>query len=371
MAVRERPKGSGHWMYDFRINGRRYRGAIPEARIKAQAKQAEAKVRTEIFEDRYGRRASNMSLARFVEDRYMPWSRLNKRSWYHDEYRARTLCESDSLRGKTLAEITPHLVERFKIERSKSITKRGTAPNAGTIENELKLLSRILTMAVDYKLLFENPCFKVKHFPLEPGRTRYLSAEEERMFMQTEPMRRGVLRHIVRVALGTGMRKEEILSLRWTHVDLQKNLVFVAKPKCRGDKRQTKGIPISSDVREVLLELQSKGHGEYVFANRKGERPSGSGVQAAFKKALTEAKIDDFRFHDLRHTFGTRLGDRSVSPFIIAELMGHSNIQMTARYTHPTEAGKRAAVECAKAPAEEDGHVLVTERFGGGQATGA
>ena len=78
-------------------------------------------------------------------------------------------------------------------------------------------------------------------------------------------------------------------------------------------------------------------------------------VQAAFRKALTEAKINDFRFHDLRHTFGTRLGDAGVSPFIIAELMGHSNIQMTARYTHPTEGGKRAAVERAKAPTEEMG----------------
>src|SRR2546423_15017583 len=117
-------------------------------------------------------------------------------------------------------------------------------------------------------------------------------------------MMRGVLRHVVRVALGTGMRKEEVLSLRWSHVDLQKTLVFVARPKCRGDRRQTKGIPLSSDVRAVLLELQSKGRGEYVFANHRGERPSGSGIQAAFRKALAEAKIDDFRFHDLRHTFG-------------------------------------------------------------------
>src|SRR5205085_1269642 len=64
MAVRERPKGSGHYMYDFRISGRRCRGSIPEARTKAQAKQAEAKIRTEIFEGRYGRRVSTMSFAK-------------------------------------------------------------------------------------------------------------------------------------------------------------------------------------------------------------------------------------------------------------------------------------------------------------------
>ena len=358
-------------MYDFRISGRRYRGSIPEARTKAQAKQAEAKIRTEIFEGRYGRRVSTMSFAKFVSEVYMSWAKLNKESWKHDVYRARTLCESESLRGKTLAEISPLVIERYKIERARSTTKRKAAPNPGTIDNELKLLSRIMTMAVDNKLLFENPCSKVKSLPLEPGRTRYLTEEEERMLVGTEPMRMGILGHIVTVALGTGMRKEEILSLRWSHVDLQRNLIFVAKPKCRGDKRQTKGIPISSAVRAVLLELHARARGEYVFANRKGARPSGSGIQAAFKKAFVEAKIENFRFHDLRHTFGTRLGERGVSPFIIAELMGHSDIKMTARYTHPTEEGKRAAVECAIASAEENGRVLVTERFGGGQATGA
>lgn len=114
----------------------------------------------------------------------------------------------------------------------------------------------------------------------------------------------------------------------------------------------------------MLVELQAKGCGEYVFANNEGTRPSGSGVQGAFTRALSEAKIANFRFHDLRHTFGTRLGDRGVSPFIIAALMGHSNIQMTARYVHPTEQGKRAAVECAQAIAAENGHVWVTGRFG-------
>ncbi|PYS85629.1 MAG: hypothetical protein DMF67_00190 [Acidobacteria bacterium] len=137
-------------------------------------------------------------------------------------------------------------------------------------------------------------------------------------------------------------------------------------PKLRPSKPRPK-----SAVRAVLLELHARARGEYVFANRKGARPSGSGIQAAFKKALVEAKIENFRFHDLRHTFGTRLGEGGVSPFIIAELRGHSDIKMTARYTHPTEEGKRAAVECAIASAEENGHVLVTRRFRAGQATGA
>jgi integrase len=132
-------------------------------------------------------------------------------------------------------------------------------------------------MAVDNGLRPNNPCSKVKHLPLEPGRTRYLSADEERRLMQTEHMGRGLIRSIVRVALGTGMRKEEVLSLCWSHVDLQRNLIFVAKPKCRNDKRKTKGMPVSADVRAVLLQLQTQAHGEYVFANEAGKRPSSSG----------------------------------------------------------------------------------------------
>lgn len=182
--------------------------------------------------------------------------------------------------------------------------------------------------------------------------------------MRTTPRSRGVLRHIVTAALGTGMRKEEILSLRWTHVCLQRNLIFVAKPKWKGDGRKTKGVPMNGMVRAVLLELQSKSYSEDVFALKStGRRPSKSWLQDAFQKACEEAGITDFRFHDLRHTFGTRLGERNISPFTVAEVMGHADIKMTARYTHPTEEAKRAAVEAARPEAREDGHVLVTGRF--------
>ena len=122
------------------------------------------------------------------------------------------------------------------------------------------------------------------------------------------------LRSIVTVALQTGMRKEEVLSLRWSHVDLPKNLIFVAKPKWKGDKRKTKGIPMNSEVRGCLLELQAKARSCYIFAYSDGRRASPAGIHSTFKRACRQAEIEDFRFHDLRHTFGTRLGDAGGAP---------------------------------------------------------
>ena len=94
-------------MYDLRVRGVRHRGAIPEARTKAQATQVEAKIRTELFEGRYGRPPSGISLARVIKETYLPWARLNKRSWQRDVYCAEILCQSQALKGKTLSEVSP------------------------------------------------------------------------------------------------------------------------------------------------------------------------------------------------------------------------------------------------------------------------
>ena len=112
MAVHKR---GNRWHYAFCIRGVRYRGALPEARNKVQAQKAETKIRQEVYDGRYGRPTGETSFEKFVQDVYKPWARDNKRSFENNEkYKLPMICESKSLKGKTFAQISPLLIEKYK-----------------------------------------------------------------------------------------------------------------------------------------------------------------------------------------------------------------------------------------------------------------
>ena len=158
MSVYKRGKGT-HWHYYFRVRGVRYRGSISEARTKWEAEQAESKIKQEIFEGRFGQLdLGSEKLAEFIEKIFLPWSKANKRSWKHDEFRARTIREYFG--GKTFREISPLLVEKFKRDRRESITARQTVRSLASVNFELNLLVKIFNLAIDYKVTDTNPCMK-------------------------------------------------------------------------------------------------------------------------------------------------------------------------------------------------------------------
>jgi integrase len=214
MAVRKR---SSNWHYYFQIKGTRYRGMIPEARTKYQAEQSEIQIKLSVFEGKYGKELGTERLDKFIEETYLPWTKANKRSWRHDVFRARIIIEY--FKGKTLAEISPLLIEKFKRDRRESITVRGKQRSPASVNRELELLSRILSMAVDNGLLGTNTCTKVKKLRMDNRRNRYLTREEETMLLEELTGLRAHLKPIVIVALGTGMRRGEILQLKWQHID--------------------------------------------------------------------------------------------------------------------------------------------------------
>jgi integrase len=142
------------------------------------------------------------------------------------------------------------------------------------------------------------------------------------------------------------MRRGEILGLEWKNVDLTRGLIYVTNTKSSKDRV----IPLNQDARSALESM--KRIGRRVF--------SVDWIKVAWTASLSDAKVDDFRFHDLRHTAATRLADAGTDAFTIAAILGHSTIQMSARYTHATDERKRRAVErmCAS---QNPGHNTVTQ----------
>jgi hypothetical protein len=130
---------SDRWHYAFCIRGVRYRGALPEAWTKCQAEKAETKIRQEVYDGRYGRPTGEKDFANFVEEVYKPWARENKWSFENNEkYKLPMICESKSLKGKTFAQISPLLIEKYKKERRESELKDGKTGKPSTINRELQ-----------------------------------------------------------------------------------------------------------------------------------------------------------------------------------------------------------------------------------------
>jgi integrase len=349
MAVR---KIGQRWYYDFRIRRSRYRGVIPEARTKAQAETAEVRIRNKVFDRKYNTQADTLTLAEFIDEVYLPYAKLNKRHPRNDDLHSKAIVEF--FRTKTFSQITPFTIEKFKKERSESMTRYKRQRSPASVNRELEVLSKILSLAMDNGIIDSNPARRVKKLRQDNMRKRYLRVEEEQRLMDALTGRRAHLKPVVILAIHTGMRRGELLSLRWQNIDFARSLIYVTNTKTAHDRE----VPMNAKVRETLLELlQVHGECEFVFTNPK------TGVnlvdlKKGFKGACKEAGITDFRFHDLRHTTGTRLADAGTDAFAIAEVLGHLNLQTTKRYTHATELRKRRAVE-ALVSYSEDGQKMV------------
>jgi integrase len=337
-------KRGNKWQYDFWVGGKRYRGSIPEARVKAQAERVEVTIRDSVCEGIYGKNVDAPKLRNFIAETFMPWAKTNKRTWAHDEFRSRPLLEA--MGHKAMDEISPILIERYKRDRRAAKTVRGTERAPSSVNRELELLSKIFSLAIDQGLAIHNPCQKVKRFREDNERNRYLSDEEESRLMAVLNGPRASLCPLVVLAIHTGMRRGELLSLRWANVDFARGLIHVMNSHREQTKSgHSRSIPMNQISRKELLSLQRKsGDTEYVFVNRRTGKPR-TDVKRGFRSACRDAGLEDFRFHDLRHTAATRLGDAGVDTRRIMAILGHRCIQTLARYTHATDGGLRRAIE--------------------------
>jgi integrase len=321
--------------YDFMIAGRRFRKWLPQARTKREARQIEADVLSAL--NHTGRRADESpNFSAFVDHVYLPYSQANKRSYKADYWYCQAL---KAFFGRyQLHEIKPLLVEAYKRERLNTPTARGARQNA-SVNREVEVLSRILSMAEDDGAITGNACRKVKRLR-ETKRDRYLTSDEERRLMAVLAVpSRQMLRACVVLALNTGMRRGEIIGLTWGDVHLDRGLVMVRDAKSMTG-RVNRPVMLNAAARGVFEELRryADGDGSLVFCGV-------DWVNKGFRWACGRAGISNLRFHDLRHTFAVRLLEAGADAFTVSSLLGHTSVQMTARYAHATEQTKRRAVD--------------------------
>src|SRR5260370_20552418 len=146
-----------------------------------------------------------MKLSDFIDEVYMTWGKANKRSWKGDECYAEVL--KQYFKGKTLCEISPFLIEKFKHERLKTPTKYDRPRALASVNREFEMLSRLFNLAIEFNKAGSNPCSRVRKFKLDNERYRYLVPEEEPALMSVMTGKREHLNGMGTVALGLGRRK--------------------------------------------------------------------------------------------------------------------------------------------------------------------
>ena len=156
------------------------------------------------------------------------------------------------------------------------------------------------------------------------------------------------------VAVHTGMRKGEILNLRWDQVDFEKGIITLTDTK--NDQRRY--VPMDEMVKSTLREMERKN--DYIFCGLCPGRPL-VWIELSFRKVLEKSGIEDFKIHDLRHTFASNLVMSGVDLVTVKELLGHKTIEMTLRYSHLAPDHKMRAVNIldqvmSQIPPQEERH---------------
>ncbi|MGB7207371.1 MAG: tyrosine-type recombinase/integrase [Pyrinomonadaceae bacterium] len=334
MTVRKR-KDTNRWVCDFYYNGERIVKTLKFVRTKKEAEQAEAVIMNQVFQQAYGFEAkADKCFEDFVIETFLPYSEANKKSFYTDVLTCRVLVTA--FRGKNLRQITPPMIEEFKQEQLKTPTKNGQRRSPVTVNRFLSVLSKIFSLASDADIVDNNPCRRVKKFRLNNQRVRVLSSEEEIELMSALGNNE-LVKQIVIFALNTGFRRGEIFDLKWFDVDFSRGLIQIRESKAN----RKRVVPMNETIRTLLNGLVRSS--EYVFPSPKtGVRLNQ--IKRSFRRAIEKAGLEDFRFHDLRHTAATRMADVGADAFTLMKILGHSDIRMTARYTHATDAALRRAV---------------------------
>jgi site-specific recombinase XerD len=328
-------KRGGVWRINLRWNGKRIQKSLGTI-SKKLAEQIEAKIKAQLAEENYFDKpiGANKTVAQMME-RFIVEHAPKVSSNMQLSYKTSLKNLLPYFGEMPITEVTPKKITSYKQQRRVN----GVTP--ATINRELACLSKAFNIAFkEWEWVKENPLLKVSKEKENNERDRCLMADEEPKLLLCSP---AWLRDIVVYALNTGKRKNEILSLEWPEVDFSRRVVTVINSK-NGAKRT---IPLNHTVCE-LLERTWKARNQnirYVFPSYAGSKISAGNLNRAFKKSLKKAGIKDFRFHDLRHTFATRLVQSGVDIYRLQKLLGHKTLRMVCRYAHHNSESLRDSVE--------------------------
>ncbi|UZR30718.1 tyrosine-type recombinase/integrase [Methylococcus mesophilus] len=307
-------KDSPHWWIKLHVNGRRLQESTGTADRK-RAQELHDKLKAELWEQsRLGVKPGyswQQAVLRWLDDTEEKASRrddINRLRWLHVH-----------LEGVMLSE-----VDRYKLDAVISAKKGEGASNA-TINRHLAIVRSILRKAVhEWGWLDSMP--KVRMLPEPKQRIRFLTKDEAERLLAELPAH---LADMVRFSLETGLRQANVTGLLWNQLDLVRKVAWIHPDQAKA--RKAIAVPLS-DVAVEIIRRQLGKHHTHVFSYR-GQSVSRVNNHA-WTKALGRAGIENFRWHDLRHTWASWHVQRGTPLHVLQELGGWESVEMVKRYAH-------------------------------------
>lgn len=339
LILRVQPSGHKAWIVTWAHGKRKTLGAVENLSLddaRAHARQALSEATQHRLPALAAKKAPACSLREFLDDYYAPWASTELRRG--ERYVLRIKGRFAGMLDTSISHLDAKLLNSWWMLRLAKGTGQKPVERA-TAHRDFAALRAALSKAVDWKLLEVNPLLGLRQKSVQ-GReiVRFLSnAEESRLRIAMASRDAGSkqadahssfkdhLTPIVLLAMNTGMRRGEILSLDWTDVDFEARTIRVQARNAKSGKQRH--IPLNNEAIEVLRAWKSDSPGDAeVFAP--------SDIKKGWGALLTTAAITEFRFHDLRHHFASRLVSSGVDLNVVRELLGHSDLKMTLRYAH-------------------------------------
>jgi len=300
--------------------------------------------------------AKSKTLETFLLEHYQPWALTNLKSGQSTINQIQY--SFPALLKQPMSHITVRYIESWRTERTKS----GRKPS--TINRCVSALRAVLTKATDWEVIDEHPLRKLKALHVDSApKVRYLSEAEEARLLEALEQRDKELKDarargndhrrkrgyellpdinhlsygdrmtpLVTLSLKTGMRRGELFDLEWNNIDFGQNVITVTGETAKSKK--TRHIPLSPIALAAInsWKQQRPNPTGRIFPADNGGRLDN--VNTAWANILKAAKIDGFRWHDMRHDFASTLVMKGVPLNTVRELCGHSDLNTTLRYAH-------------------------------------
>jgi integrase len=332
-TLEERRHKDGTVTYRVKVRRKGYRTLSRTFKQKTRAKQFIRKIESDIDQGSHSTNteASKRSLAEAI-DRYSQFT-LPKKPKSQNQQTMQLSWWKQQIGDLKLAQVTPAVLSESRTLLAHEQTNKGIPRSDSTVNRYMAVISHLFTIAMkEWGWINSNPCRRLSKLTEPRGRVRFLDhAEIEKLMEACKNSPNEYLYIIVVIALSTGARRNEIMTLTRDDVDLSQNILIFRDTK----NTSTRSVPLLGEARELVDKLLKvpKLHTKLLFPSKiKPEKPYD--IRKAWENALRTAQIDQFRFHDLRHTAASYLTMSGASLIEVAEILGHRTLNMVQRYSH-------------------------------------
>jgi len=369
MSVKKNPK-NGRWYYRFQIDGIPYHRACKGATDFKSARKCEIEALDGVCEKGSKYKKKKPVTIKEAMKLYENYAVNNKVSYITDYSFISKIIDFFGA-NSIITNITPSKIDDFKKAiKIQIIDKKVKLPNpdyphknsrkkfiyklekaektlsASTINKHVNALSKTFNLLIaDGLIENNNPCKYSKKLREDDSKIRFLTEDEQKRLFSAFTPENEHIRNIVTCALQTGMRKSEILKLKWSQVDLMDKTITILYSQKLNTKNKgviARVIDISPKLYDILTTFDDSQ--EFVFVNPKTNLPY-IHIDKSFSTLLKAAKITSFRFHDIRHTVATRWVADGIDLVAVKDMLGHSSIETTMIYAHSMPEMKKRAME--------------------------